>query len=434
MLRAAGRTLLLGILAVFIQAQQEPAALLSRVRARAEDTYRRLPNYMCTQTVDRTESHPVHQPAVNSCDQRAAERKVRPVYSDRLRLDVAASSEGELYSWVGESRFHERGLFDLVKQGSMSTGSFRGFLGSVFHNDGVTFTYLGETSEKGRLLASYGFRVPLENSHYVFGPTGHRALTGYDGTFQVDPKTADLVRLVILIDRPPPETGACESSTTMDYGLVRLNDTDFQLPTQTHLHIRNMDGAEMDNTTVYSGCHEFVGESEVTFGPPGAVPAAESEPVREPALALPEGVPFRLVLTQDIPTATAAAGDRIAAKLATAIHDASRQVLVPAGTPVVCRILRISDDYSGVPVVTILFRLEALEIDGAARPFNAIVDSKVQTFDRGRGALLRNVELGTLEDILRERGVAKLKFWGVPRDYVVKRGMESNWVTGKGGP
>jgi len=434
MLRTAGRALLLGALAIAIQAQQEPEGLLSRVRAGVKDTFDRLPNYMCTQTVDRTESHPIHQPAVNSCDQSAAERKVRPVYSDRLRLDVAASSAGELYSWVGESRFHDRGLFDLVKQGSMSTGSFRGFLGAVFQNDLVTFTYRGETGEGGRLLASYEYHVPLEKSRYVFGPTGHQALTAYGGTFLVDPKTADLVRLVICGDPPPPGTGTCEFSTTLDYGRVRLSDADFLLPAETHLHIRNMDGAEMDNITVYSGCHEFVGESKVTFGPPGAVPAAGSESSGVPALGLPDGLPFQLVLTQDIATATAAAGDRISATVVDAIQDKSHGVLVPAGSPVLGRILRIHYDYSRTPAVTILFRVEALEINGVERPFNAIVDSKVQSFDRGRGALLRNVELGTLEDMLRVRGVAKLKFWGVPRDYVVKRGLESKWVTGLGEP
>jgi len=178
---------------------------------------------------------------------------------------------------------------------------------------------------------------------------------------------------------------------------------------------------------------EFVGESKVTFGRPGAVPATGNEPLREPARALPDGLPFQLILTQDIPTATAAAGDRISAELVTAIKDKSHHVLVPAGTSVQGRILRIHYDYLGTPAVTILFRLETVEVGGSALPFRGTVESKVQNFDRWRGELLRNVETGDPEDLLSERGVAKLKFWGVPRDYVVKSGMESNWVTGTGG-
>jgi hypothetical protein len=63
---------------------------------------------------------------------------------------------------------------------------------------------------------------------------------------------------------------------------------------------------------------------------------------------VPAGYRFTLVLTQDIDTSTAAAGDAVAAKLATAIREGSK-VFVPEGAAVRGRIVRI--ERSMVPLI-----------------------------------------------------------------------------------
>lgn len=47
-----------------------------------------------------------------------------------------------------------------------SPGSFKGFLELVFRSDNADFSYAGETTEGGRKLMEYHYRVPLEASHY----------------------------------------------------------------------------------------------------------------------------------------------------------------------------------------------------------------------------------------------------------------------------
>ena len=61
-------------------------------------TVDRLPRYLCTQTVDRSALLPTAEVTGRSCDDLAKRRekpngKVRESQSDRLRLDVAVSSE-----------------------------------------------------------------------------------------------------------------------------------------------------------------------------------------------------------------------------------------------------------------------------------------------------------------------------------------------------
>ena len=136
-----------------LMAQPDPSELLLRVRDRVVNTLNRLPRYMCTQTIDRSQYEP-DPPGVDikACDDRHPEdpeqRLVR-TNADRVRLDVGIAERGEIYSWVGENRFGNRSLFQIVNEGSLSTGYFEGFLELVFRGDNASFSYSGEISEGG---------------------------------------------------------------------------------------------------------------------------------------------------------------------------------------------------------------------------------------------------------------------------------------------
>jgi hypothetical protein len=228
------RLLLLWSIAAIVHAQDDPKDLLARISHKVMETIGHMPKYVCTQTIDRDayQLNGIHRS--HSCDDVTAENnaghiKRHLISSDRLRFDVAigVSHEvfglsGEMYSWVGDNRFHDRGLFDLVRQGAISTGTFSSFLISLFGGDLASFSYNGDRTVNGRLVSEFGFRVPLEKSNYVyrFGNERTEVLTAYDGTFLADPKTLNLVRLVVR-QSLPSETGACESTHTLDYSGVK---------------------------------------------------------------------------------------------------------------------------------------------------------------------------------------------------------------------
>ena len=124
--------------------------------------------------------------------------------SDRLRLDVAVTRsrpalDSEMYSWAGEEHFGDRDLFEMVRDGAVSTGSFSSMLASVFGGEDATLSYNGDITSVGRLLSGFGFGVRLERSHYsyILGSGDRRNVTlDYGGTFLADPTNSDLVRLV----------------------------------------------------------------------------------------------------------------------------------------------------------------------------------------------------------------------------------------------
>jgi hypothetical protein len=347
---------------------------------------------MCTQTIDRSQLEPAPGTAGRPCEP-PKRKQLRLTTSDRLRLDVAILAGHEMYSWVGEGHFEDRGLFQLVQNGAVSTGAFSSFLEVVFRDDAGAFSYKGETIEDSRKVAEFEFRVPAPSSHYFFSGRSSRVITGYSGSIFVDSATADLVRLKVQTEGLPVETAACESSTDLTYSRVRLNDADFLLPSRVDLHILNTDGVELQNRTVYSSCHEFLGESTLKFDDPSEPGALATPGAAAVSNELPEGLQFTIALTNSIDATTAAAGDRLAAKLTTPIRDATGHTFAPKGATVTARIARIRRFYIPEPIVELVIKLETVEIGGAPRRLTATAEfSTPQPELTAPGSLRRRIE------------------------------------------
>src|SRR5262245_59103634 len=84
--------------------------LLARIKAKAAENLKRLPNYTCTETVVRTR-------------RRRESRKTEPV--DTLRLEVALVDGREMFTWPGGGKFEEKNLGEMVGAGAaISNGNF----------------------------------------------------------------------------------------------------------------------------------------------------------------------------------------------------------------------------------------------------------------------------------------------------------------------
>jgi len=419
---------------VCLHAQPDPGDLLQRVTRKVLETVDRLPKYMCTQTIDRSQYEPPAGPAKHSCgpptdvealmEVSLGVERLKPLLlttSDRLRLDVAVSGGREMYSWVGESRFEDRGLFQLVRSGALSTGSFASLLMVVFRDDQASFSYKGEITEAGRQLADFEFRVSVQSSHYIYTGAGKRVTTGYYGSILVDPRTADLERLTVHTEGLPPETGSCEASTTLDYSRVRLNRAEFLLPNQGQLQILDANGTDLRNSTVYSGCREFLGESTLRFDAapePGAPAAGKAAAADE----LPAGLPFTIALNSSIDQTAAAAGDKIGAKLTTAIRDSKGQTLVPKGAAVTARIVQIRRFYVPEASLRMALKLETVDIAGTRRRLAAVPDSS-SSASNALQSIYDPVALDT-----QDPQAAVFVFWDKGH-FVAFSGFESNWRT-----
>ncbi|MCL4401657.1 MAG: hypothetical protein M1436_03195 [Acidobacteria bacterium] len=432
------KLLLLVGLAAPLLAQMDRSELLSRVREKVLRTVDQIPRYLCIQTIDRLQFAPEQFIYAHDCEELERSRhtgwKLLPTTADRLRLEVAIAHKREVYSWTGESQFKDRNLSDVVNDGVVSTGYFQGFLNLVFRSDSASFSYAGDVTDQGRRLAQFRYRVPLGGSHYEFRSETSAVTTAYEGTVLADPETADLVRLTVRTSQLSTKTGSCEAATTMNYGRFRLSGSGFLLPSDTLLHIKDLNGSEMENRTVYSGCREFLGESTVKFDASPDEPSekAAAKQVQEP---LPAGLRFGLALAKDIHVATAAAGDMVRAALTTDLADGSKR-LAPKGTPLVCRILRVRRYYHSrdpgplgklVPLqrVDLLLRLESLMTAGGPRAIFADREMATEEAPRRRSKKIqiRPVEAG--------QNLWLTSFEPAGDDYVIQSGLHSDWVTAK---
>jgi hypothetical protein len=426
-----------------VAAQQDPQKLLSDVSRKVADTIHRIPNYMCTETVERKRSAPAVL-GTGSCAELAAEsRRLRltsyPVSSDRLRLDVAVGSGTEMYSWVGQDRFSDRGITAVVNSGAISTGAFAGFLDEIFGGgDRPEISYRGAVNDAGRPLFEFLFRVPYENSHYFYSAGTLRAKVAYDGTFRLDPTSEDLAQLVLHAGDLPAETPACEVTQSMDYGRTRIGASDLLLPREFQMQIVHRDGSEIDERAVFSNCHEFLGKSTISFEDPDKNPKVPSGTARtpQPATNIPAGLPFRLALATPIDTAVAATGDPVRARLATAIRDNGGKVLAPAGTIVTGRIFQMLFTSEPTTRLKLTIRWESILRGGETLPFAAtqFVPEKQTTPDGSntrfrQGGLKQRVDLGQLTPA--EPPVEPLSNFVIERATpgFVLRVLDSNWIT-----
>jgi len=421
----------------------DPVEVLMRVRDRVLEQGVRVPNHTCVETVERARyERPGGEPP-KSCDAILARRK-RPGFetalrlstTDRLRLDVAFSGEREIYSWAGASRFEEGEIDELIPEGAMGTGPFATFLMSVFGERTPRFVFEGEITPLNRALFEYSFRVPREESHYRHKVAkGQWVIVGYSGSLQVDPKTAELVRLAIRTEELPSETHGCEVDTTLDYGSVRLEGGDFLLPSATRQRFIGMDGAEAENVYAFSACRDFRAQSSIAFG--GETKEKSSQPAAaSAAVAWPSGLRVSIESATPMDSETSAAGDRIEGRLLGALRDAGGKVLAPAHARVSGRLLRVEVRHPSPPQVTFALRWETIEIDGVNQPLNLRPDRETNPGIQAGGLAGVAVAIGGLKRRgmqieLPLPGEERCWIYRFPGKYRQLDGLRTEWITAR---
>jgi hypothetical protein len=328
-----------------------------------------MPNYTCVETVTREYFRPNAERAPDSCGalaerKRAASYRLQRASTDRLRLDVSVTAEREWYSWAGASEFDSRDLSEVVGGGPIGTGAFGAFLMSIFGDQGALFTYAGEVRSSGHAVAEFDYRMLKERSGYRIRTAGGWVIAGYSGSVFADAESGELVRLTVRTDELPAETGSCETTTQLDYGQVAIGETAFVLPVETHQRFVLRDGVESENTSTFSACREFRGQSTVRFVSEGQGPQIAASEARKDWTALPTNLPLAIELAAPIDTWTASAGDVVAMRLAKPILGREGEILLAGGTAVQGRLIRVQRDFTSPPRTTVVMLPETVEIGG----------------------------------------------------------------------
>ena len=364
--RVLAAAVFLAALPLSLAADLDSAALLRQARSQILANVSQLPRYTCVETVHRTRYDPY--PArrrPKSC----AELSMTPwrelrAWSDRFKLDVTIAQEGEIFSWAGDRRFQTEDLRTLVGgEGMTGSGDFGPFLTSIFGENGAQYEYAGLDNA----LAVYRYRIPLAASHYQLR-TGPRpqdlATVAYEGRFWIDPHTAQLRRLTIVVPQAPPASETCRLETTIEYRQTRIHGSPFLLPATTRANLLDTAGARHENQIDYGSCREF--ESESVFRTDIAGPAAAPAPAppANPPVAIPPGVTLNIALRSRVDSDAAFAGDAIEGELVDAAGP------IPKGAVVHGRIVRLSWNQQPSVYLAVGLRFDTVEVNGARVPLS----------------------------------------------------------------
>jgi hypothetical protein len=247
-------------------------------------------------------------------------------------------------------------------------------MASVFGGDAQSVTYRGLVNDQ----AHFEYQVPVARSHYTYqsgtASSGSDKITGYSGSFFLDPSDSELMKLVVDTAPFPAAEPVCQVEDTMDYQRIKIGSGDFVLPEVSAMDVIYRNGAEASNETRYSDCHEFTGESTIHFedveinnnsNPTAAVKRATAP--------LPAKLHLRIGLAQPINGETAAAGDPVIGVLLEDARDKTRGIVAHRNDRVYGRIVRFEQHVIPAARWIVAIKFDRIERGGVQQPVNLVL-------------------------------------------------------------
>lgn len=414
--------------AVFAAPLRDPSVVLSKGRAEISRAIRNLPRYTCMETVERRYFEPRMKVYGMRCDdltarKRRGELAVDLVAADRLRLEVAVADRGsELYSWPGAGKLEGRRIDQIAGGGPSSSGPFGPFLVDIFVQPATEFTFRGESGGPGQTQMNYRFSVPLAASHYTLWMGDRHRTFSYDGSFALDGDSGELRQLTVRTSELP-NSPACEATSVVNFEQTKIGAGEYLLPKSTTLHFLRRNGEETENTTAYSGCHEFRGESELRFDDPENIAGSGAGSAAAQPKTLPAGIRMNLALRDEIDPSIAAAGDLVTANVSPDMLDLNSLRYFRKGAIAKGRITHLERRFGSPGYVLISIAFESIETKDGVWQCEARLNRKIKPADGSeywQGRLISHTSFppeGTL--------VFRAPHGGV----VIPRGFKSQWIT-----
>ncbi len=361
---------------------------LTAIIERMAGNLARVPNYTCTQTVERFK----RGEACRECE-----------YKDRLRLEVAFVGSHEQFAWPGESEFGDRNIFELIGTGMIMTGDFASFANRVFVMDRPEFTYAGETVLDGRQTHRYNYRVGADRSTFGAQIGAEEGYSAYSGSFWADAENLDVRRLDIEANDFPARLDVGRVKATVSYSRIPIGKSEFLLPRSTEAEILSRKSVLSRNRTEYKTCRQYVGESTIRFGDESAPTSAGRIPESAaPAAPLPAGLQFRTYLASTLRFSECAIGDPVTFVVDREVRRGA--VRVPKGAILHCRIVTLAEHLRPIQTVVLGLSTTALEYNGMRLEFRGgirqLVGLQTDSFRPGPQSPADHIEVKGNQSIL----------------------------------
>lgn len=257
----------IGILSLLAWAAPQTSELplwvleLSRIKRHLRANFERVPNFVCMETVERSQK---------------MRARARLQHLDTIRLEVAFVGGKELFARPGAKQFTESDPAALISQGAFGTGAFSTTAINLFVHDVARTTGYGEERDGGKVVLRYDFEIPQMLAHYRLSSGSVTAEVGEQGSFWVDRETLDLREIEVRATSIPIALNVAELTTTIHFERVHIGSSDVILPKLAEMVMSSFDGGRNRNVTAFSGCREYMSESRITFKEEAPGPAEET--------------------------------------------------------------------------------------------------------------------------------------------------------------
>ena len=331
--------------------------LLSRVKAHMSEEFHRLTTVSCLETVVRE-----HQ---------AAKAKMRPL--DTIRLEVLTTGHKELFASPGDRKFSENHPMSYAGSGALSDGLFGSYLEEILVSDDIASQYKGDEDVSGLRLARYDYRIPLLISGQTIRTPEGFGKVGLHGSYWVDPRTYDVIRLQMDADDFPPNLPVVEMATTINYARTRLgNGLAVLLPEAADVRLARYSGEISHNKVEFTHCRVFGAESTINFSAPEAADQTAqfgSAAVDDTLRTLPVGLQIAVKLRSRI-SGDMAVGTLIDGVVASNV-TVKRSVLIQEGSALRGRIRRMERYTDPFPYFVVGLEFTEVELDEVRHLFYA---------------------------------------------------------------
>ncbi len=288
--------------------------LLDRVSQRVHANARNMPRYTCEEAIERF-----------WYQGNALER------SDRIRLDVAVGSGGEMFAWHGDRSFKSGHIDDLVQSGPISSGTFASFVKNIFAPKTANMNFRGD--------GKFTYSMPLERSTFLVSAGAAKAISAYEGYFTADPSTGRLKTVEVTATKlPHPSMRGL--SIRIDYASAKLGDADVELPTTVEMTVTDSTGGYTRNVTQYRNCRQFIIESTIHFDD-DPVTQTTDQKTEEGPFSLDPGKSLTIRIASDVHPESAAAGDRIEGILTSNLPGAAQKGPAHKGATLTGHLIRV---------------------------------------------------------------------------------------------
>jgi len=235
----------------------DSAALIERSRQKTREYTRSLPDFECTEVVQRYATTDPEKPGV-----------VSPTDKLTIRIRYAQHKEDHTLVLI-DDKPTDRTFESLA--GATGSGEFGATLSSIF--DPATKTAFHRESwrtERKHRVAVYNYVVEQARSRYTLttgeGTQRRQAVVGYHGVLEIESETGEVLHFTFVADHLPKDIMLLSASTTVDYSWADVGGRDYLLPWRSVAEVRSPT-VSARNEMEFREYHKFSADSSIEFGP-----------------------------------------------------------------------------------------------------------------------------------------------------------------------